>query len=325
MKKLIIPIIAIAVGAIFYAQFSRHKEPEKFKVRIGVIPWPGYDLIHLAQEKGFYAEEGLDVEIIEQSSSINQFTALENGQISALGITLTELIDNNVNWKTKMRVVSILDYSYGGDVILGQKYIKSMQDLRGKKVAVEDTGLGIYMINRALKLSGMVIEDIEVINMDLSSGVKAMNKGTVDGFVCFPPFSVEVMRSVSANIIFDSTKIPEEIVDVFAVSDDLLDNHADVVRGLVSGWNKALDYSKSHPQESYTLMAVHEGMTSKEFENALSDLVIPTINEQKDIFRRQSLNKTAERIMNIIFSKEQLKNTQKPKSFIHENIILSMD
>jgi len=329
MKKLLTIILLLAVvgGVTYYSTTVESKKPDKnIKIRISVIPWPGYDLLYLAKKKGYFAQEGLDVELVEQLSATNQAVAFNNGHISAAATTINDALDNNVNWKKKMHFISILDYSNGGDVILGQDNIKTMQDLKGKKVAVENSALGEYMINRALSLSGMSLDDIDIVNLSFSEGVKSMIKKEVDGFVGFPPSSTEIQNSIPVNIIFDSTKIPGEIVDVLAVNDDLLFNHPDKVSGMVRAWNKALIYSKENPDELFEIMVENNGLnTREEFEVILNEVYMPSIAEQKEIFQKKSMNVTASRIMKLLLSEEQIKNAPLPDTFIHDDIIKTIN
>jgi len=329
MKKLltIFLLLAVAIGLTYYLASLESKKPNKnIKIRISVIPWPGYDLLYLAKKKGYFAEEGLDVELVEQLSATNQAVAFNNGHISAAATTINDALDNNVNWKNKMHFVSILDYSNGGDVIIGQENIKTMQDLKGKKVAVEDSALGDYMINRALSIAGMTLDDVEIVNLSFTDGVKSMINKEVDGFVGFPPSSTEIQNSIPVNIIFDSTKIPGEIVDVLAVNDDLLFNHPDKVSAMVRAWNKALIYSKENPDELFKIMAENNGLNNREeFEVILDEVYMPSIAEQKEIFKKKSMNATAYRIMKLLFSEEKLKTAPLPDAFIHDDIIKTIN
>lgn len=61
-------------------------------IRIGISPWPGYELLYLAQEKSFFEQAGLHVQIVEFSSLGDVLRAYEQGNIDGMASTLTEAI-----------------------------------------------------------------------------------------------------------------------------------------------------------------------------------------------------------------------------------------
>ena len=323
MKTTLIAAI-IAIITIISIIFYPFKGEDRV-IRIGLIPWPGYDFLHLANDKGFFEEEGIKVEIIEQASTVNQFVALQNNQISIASITLNELIDNNLHWKKPITGVLILDYSFGGDVILGQKEIKTMADLRGKKIALEDSHLAKYILHRALEKHDMTIKDVKIVINGLETGIKSMQNHTVDALISFPPYTTELKRSLEVNNLFDSTEIPKEIIDTLAVTHELLNNHPDIIKKIIRGWEKALNYSKENPKEAYAIMAKHEAMTIEEFESALSVMHIPNMKEQREIFKSKQLEHTIDLILSIMLSEDSKNKAPLAKSFMNGDILLSMD
>ena len=124
------------------------------------------------------------------------------------------------------RVILVVDVSHGADVVVGRAGMKTMQDLKGKSVAVESGALGAFVLSRALALNGMQASDVNVVHLESNEQPKAFEKGTVDGAVTFDPVSRQFLQAGAATL-FDSTQIPGEIVDLVAVRASVIDEAAE--------------------------------------------------------------------------------------------------
>ena len=82
--------VLVAVVALSLNLGCFPEKPASF--RLGIIPWPGYEFLYLAQGKGFYHDEGLEVRIVEFDSLSDARRAYERGQIDALGTTVIEVL-----------------------------------------------------------------------------------------------------------------------------------------------------------------------------------------------------------------------------------------
>lgn len=61
-------------------------------LRVGISPWPGFELIYLAQEQGYFREEGLEVRLLEFSSLSDTRRAYERGQVDIMACTVIEVL-----------------------------------------------------------------------------------------------------------------------------------------------------------------------------------------------------------------------------------------
>src|SRR4051794_479160 len=86
-------------------------------LKIGYSDWPGFTLLEVAKQKGWFKEAGVDVELVwfEYSPSIDAFAA---GKVD--GITIVagdDMVTGASNAKSK--IVCLIDYSEGSDMIIG--------------------------------------------------------------------------------------------------------------------------------------------------------------------------------------------------------------
>src|SRR5215471_21397088 len=109
-------------------------------IKIGYSDWPGYTVLEVAKQKGWFKDAGLDVELVwfEYSPSIDAFAA---GKVDGVTIVAGDDMVTGASG-AKSKIVCLIDYSEGSDMIVGAPGIESIKDLKGKKVGVELTLVG---------------------------------------------------------------------------------------------------------------------------------------------------------------------------------------
>ena len=172
----------------------------------------------------------------------------------------------------------MVDVSHGADVVVGRRGMRTMQDLKGKSVAVESSALGAFVLSRALALNGMQASDVNVVHLESNEQPSAFEKGQVEGAVTFDPYRAQFLRA-GAVTLFDSTQIPGEIVDLLAVRANALEKQPKALQKLLAGWFGALDYMKAEPVDAARRMGIRQQTSGEQFLEALKGLHIPSREE----------------------------------------------
>src|SRR6476660_4887364 len=99
-------------------------------LKIAYSDWPGFTLLEVAKQKGWFKEAGVDVELVwfDYLPSLDAFSA---GKVDAVTVVATDALVNGANG-AKSKIIAILDYSDGSDMILGKAGIESIKDLKGQ-------------------------------------------------------------------------------------------------------------------------------------------------------------------------------------------------
>lgn len=238
-------------------------------LRIGINSWPGYEFLYLAQEKGFYREESLDVKLLEFNSLSDARRAYERGQIDGLGTSVIDILQARESSARSPQVVQVIDYSNGADTILAQTRIKDGSALRGSHIGVEFGSLGIYVLARGLETFGLTLADVKLISLDQISMEEALSQGTLDAIVSYPPTSIKLLRDAKVKTLFDTSDIPGEVVDVIAVDEQIINQRTSEVSKLLRAYQKAVQYTQQNPDEAYRIMSAREGITVDEFRKSM--------------------------------------------------------
>ena len=272
------------------------QQPEQ-PAKLAINPWPGYEFLSLAEKKGFFKQVGANVELVELGTLTDVQRAYLGNRVDGFASTLIEAVQSQALGNNPLNIVMVADYSNGGDVIVANESIKSFADIKGKRVGCEVSALGIFVLQRALATAGLSLEDVTLVNTEQAQGIEKMKNDEIDAFVTYPPFSINALKIAGNHQIFDSSKIPFEIIDTLSISKKVLDRNPDLPKKIHQAWNMALEYTAEHPQDAYQTMAQREGITVEEFKDVLSDLVILDMEQQKALIQdTQKLNEAVDHV-----------------------------
>lgn len=269
--------------------------------RIGTNTWLGYEPLYLARALGFL--QPAEARLVEYPSNSLSSGSFRNGATEAVCLTLDELLVA-AQEGADAQIVLAMDFSAGADVILGQPSIKSMADLKGRRVGVEDGALGAYMLSRGLELAGVDPAEVVTVPLELNEHERAFGEGRVDAVVTFEPVSSRLLAK-GATLLFDSGRIPGEIVDVMAVRRDFLAAQPERAAGVVDGWYRALDYLARAPGPAAEKMLPRQGGDIAGLLDALKTLRFPARAESDALVfgPRPKLRETAARLQKLMLER----------------------
>jgi NitT/TauT family transport system substrate-binding protein len=219
----------------------------------------------------------MPVRIIEYPSASDAIRSFRNGVIEVAALTLDEALILKQD-ELDIRIVLVMDYSCGADVVMAQRDVSSLSALKGKRIGVETSALGAYMLNRMTRKAGMDISDYTVIPMGVDQHEQAFKERRVDAVVTFEPVRTRLLKA-GARILFDSREIPGEILDVLVVRKDILERRPEEVGNLLKKWFQALDFMRSNSDDATTRMAARLGFSGEELRGAMGGIRVPDREE----------------------------------------------
>ncbi len=254
-------------------------EPPMHPFTFAANNWPGYYPIFLAEDLGYIDPAKLNV--TQQASTSEVLRLLRAGTVDIGALTLDEAL-LLLQDKPDIKVILVADFSAGGDAILAQEEITSLEQLQGKRIGVEKTALGAFVLDRALGMAGVEVEDVYAISLEVSEHKDAFLKKRVDAVVTFEPVLSQLLAR-GANRVFDSKQIPGEIVDVIVATDRAIEARPERLAHFVDAWFKALDYMNDKPEEAYERLSP-EGLSFEEYLRAQDGIHLPDKSENEELF-----------------------------------------
>lgn len=278
-------LIAICCHAL-----SSCTPPPKNPIKIGINQWPGYELFYLAEGLGYFEKLGANVEFVHFESLDDVLVAFTLGQVDMFTGTIVEAVLACDQMPIPPKTIMLFDYSNGADVIIAQEAFTNMKDLKGKNIASETSSLPLYILDRALQINQMTLQDVNTLPMNQLQMEKAFKDKKVDAVVSYPPISSRIQRNNDNNIMFTSADIPGEVVDVLISNPHILKDNPHLKEKLTEAWEMALDYLFKNRDSAIKQMAQRHQVTVSEFENSLSTIKLLNRSEMHPFLNKSNSN-----------------------------------
>lgn len=234
------------------------------KITIGYVVFPGYFPLIVAHEKGYFKEEGLDVDIRQYVGLTELSKDYVAGKMQGRANLTLDMVKETLDGFDQ-RVVLAIDYSNGADAILAAKGIETVRDFKGKRVAYEFQTLEEFFLTWALAENEMSLSDIVPVPADPEKAAKLLKEGEVDVAVSYEPFISQYLSSDPFHAVYSSKDAPGLIMDILTFRTDFIEAHPETIEAILRAYFKGLAWSRKHPEEAY-------GMTARQYNDTTESI-----------------------------------------------------
>lgn len=203
----------------------------------GWMPWPY--AVQSGIVKKWADKYGITINLIQINDyveSLNQFTS---GKLDAVTSTNMDALTLPAAGGRDTTALIVGDYSNGNDGVL-LKGKTSLAQIKGQPVNLVQGSVSQYFLARALESVGLKQSDVKLVNTSDADMVAAWPTPEVSAMATWNPMLLEIDRMPDANLVFDSSKIPGEILDMMVVATDKLKENPDLGKALVGIWYEVL-------------------------------------------------------------------------------------
>ncbi|MFQ5784133.1 MAG: ABC transporter substrate-binding protein [Alphaproteobacteria bacterium] len=288
MRKLIIAILGAFVGlAALSAQTTPVKAAGPDHLDCAYPFWVGFAPLHLANELGYFKEQGLTVKEIIDDDRSNALAAMARGDIDCYFRSVGEYQGRPRTPETQGIIIGTIDVSDGGDGVVTDASVKSICDLKGKTVASEPNLPSTLIIQMALKKQcGLSIDQVNLMDIASSDAVGVFSDPNVMAVGAYEPVltkTVEVHKDRGAYIIVSSKDYPNLITDTIIARTDNLKSQPEKYVKLLRGIYKAVDYFRKNPDKAIPIMAKRFDLSPAEFKEVLQGIRYYSLKESVDL------------------------------------------
>ncbi len=228
-------------------------DAEPLRLRYAV--WVGFGPLFLAAEKGFFKQEGVDVELINLDDHTAAFAAFYAGQIDALAAATQEAVAFSEPDEEPPACLLAFDDSRGGDGIVATKDIRTVADLKGRSVAYGDHGISQFYANVLLKEVGLSQADIDFVDLPSEKAAEAFMLGEVDAAVTWEPYLSQAKGVEHGHLLANSSERPGLLGDCLMTTPSIFNARKAEFRAIARAWDRAVRYAEAHPDEANQIMA----------------------------------------------------------------------
>ncbi len=256
-------LLSISTAALALAAIPARADTA---IKIGTVQSFGAVVTYIAKDKGYFKQEGLDVDISFMNSAANLVALLAQNEIQIVEGGVAVGYFNAVGKKLPVIMTSdrvstpIHHILYLRSDLKGK--IKTVAELKGKNVGSNSIGaVTTYELGKVLAKSGLTLDDIELKTLGFPEMIPAMKNGALDATVEIPPFGAAVEEQGIGVPFADVDELAEPSPMTIAASfinTDWAAKNKDAARGFFTAYLKAT--------REYCL-AYHNGPNRREIED----------------------------------------------------------
>ena len=236
-SALLVALIAVAAIQPTYAA-GKKTFKVAWSIYVGWMPWDYADQSGIL--KKWADKYGIDIKLTQINDyveSINQYTA---GGFDACVMTNMDMLTIPSAGGVDSTALIVGDFSNGNDGVVLKGKGKKLTDIKGQSVNLVELSVSHYLLARGLTSVGLAERDIKVVNTSDADIVGAFGAADSTSVVTWKPQLAEVLKTPGVTQVFDSSKIPGEIIDMMVVNSATLKASPELGKALVGAWYETM-------------------------------------------------------------------------------------
>ncbi len=255
--------LSLMTAAGITATPAAAEEKDEFQIAwsiyVGWMPW-GYGEAEGIVDK--WADKyDIDIEIVQINDYIESINLYTAGSYDGVTVTNMDALTIPAAGGVDSTALVMGDFSDGNDGVV-LKGSDDLEDIKGQSVHLVELSVSHYLLARALESVGMSERDIKVVNTSDADIVAAFSSPDVETVVTWNPQLGELRKQSDANVVFDSSQIPGEIMDLLVVDTETLEANPKLGKALTGAWYEIMETMQGESEtavEARTAMAEDAG------------------------------------------------------------------
>lgn len=238
---------------IFLLLFSINVHAEKITVLLDWFLNPTHAPLFVAQEKGFFKEQNLEVELIGPADPNDPPKLVAAGKADIAITYQPQFMQQNL---PLIRIGSLINHPLNCLVVLKSSSINSLKDLKGKRIGKSTSSTGSVMLTTMLKNNGLTEKDVEIINVHygLNQALLAKKIDAATGMMRnFEVIQLELANQPVRVFYPEQNGVPTYDELIFVVNKN--NSHDPRWNKFLIAVKKGEDYLQKHPEEMWQVFA----------------------------------------------------------------------
>lgn len=257
IKLILFAAVMVAIGGAAYVAIGRSRPPSPLRVVVSV--WPPWDLMQVARERGYFKQEGVELELLSLSSNEDILRAVEDRSADGafLGLDMCVRVASR---GVPCKMVLITDVSNGSEGVIARADIATPKDLKGRKIGVTVCACSFVSLMQVLNRAELKESDVQIVNLPEDSIVSSFEAGKVDAIAVWEPNLIRYADRKDAHKLIDSTEYPDLIMDGLTFSPDVIRDRPKEIAAVVRVWHRILGELNAGDKELLKRIAEIEGV-----------------------------------------------------------------
>ncbi len=244
----------------------------------GSVTWFGQIPVMVAIDKGFFREQGLDVEYQVILNSSDRLASVDAGSSAFSNLGRSSIIPAMARGDTNFYYFFNFDDSPGIEGCWARSNVASLKALQGKKIAANTSAE--ITLNGLLEVQGMTAKDIDYLNLGPTEMAPALAKGDIEAACVWQPL-LDGLKKAAPDGRLLGTDMDTPMYrkfgtmaspDIAIISRKLVEEHPDQARGIAAGVLKGADYTIANPEDAAKTTAHYFRKTPEEVMEGMKPL-----------------------------------------------------
>lgn len=251
--------------------------PKTLDIAAGI--WQGYEFLFLAKREN-WLDKNL-VNLAEVPSNASSIKALRDGIVHGAALTLDEVLRLRSEG-VDLTVVLVFNTSKGADMVIAKQSVQKLSQLAGKRIGYARGTYADIIVANLLNQAGLELADIESVELMEGNQVVAWNNDEVDAVVSYGAYANQ-LEALNGHRLFDTSDMPNMIVDVLAVRSNIVNNpaYAPALRQVIKAHFIALQQYQANPTTVAAKMAHHLNMSAADVVPSFEGIDLPKRSENQ--------------------------------------------
>ena len=239
---------------------SSVKNVQKDKIVLAHGKWILTAPIFIAKEKGFFDEQGLDVEFKYFNSGRDDLQAVLGGSADIATVAETPLVFGGFENIDAYITATFMTTLVNNKLVSRKDKVNSIEDLRNKKIATLFGTSAEFFTREFLNKNGINENEVDIINLNHPEMVHALIRGDIDAFVIWEPSRYQAKKELGDNYIEFEDRTIQPFTFNFVTKKDYAEQNEDKLVRFLRAINKANDYIKTNKEDSVKIVSSYTGL-----------------------------------------------------------------
>ncbi len=250
MRKLITLNVIIIISLVLVSACSGiSQKPQTTTLRISWTLWQGDYTMLVAERMGYFAANGVQVKPVFYAGESESIPDLAGNQLDGGIYTISDTL--LASRLVDLKVVMISDQGSQYSIIASPD-IKTVNDLRGKRIGLNIHTSSEIFVNDMLKSKRMTSHDVTLVEVSPDEVAKRI-PNDIDAGVVWEPYTTEAVKQ-GKSIVFQDEEESLLIPRVIVFRQSVAEKYPNEVKAFLQAWNSAVLYRTEHPEEALALI-----------------------------------------------------------------------
>jgi NitT/TauT family transport system substrate-binding protein len=271
----ILPAVLLLPALLFSACGSSPEGtefPKPDEVKVTILPYISYAPFFIAQEEGYFTEQGLNVEFVEFDRTAEIIPALANGKLDVAAGLATIGTFNVIAQDGRIRYVAdkgneapegcIYTTLMARNELLDSGELAAPADLRGKRIALSGGSSAEYYLDVILKRAGLSTDDVEIVEAPLPARLEGMINDQLDLAAVSEPWATRIEQAGAGQPWMPMQQVlPNFQLSFLLYGPSFLDDSPELGTRFMAAWMKAVQqYKEGKTARNLEIVSEYTGL-----------------------------------------------------------------